>query len=204
MRKVIVWSVAAVLCAMVLGRFDQSVQAATSAGCEGGGFSIVLPGGAAVGGTQETTVAAANLGASFVVRGRYVEFQVVSATFGIVDYAFTGAPNALDITGGVRTPVFARKTPNHRGLVLNGAMDVEIGGGDVARRERRAHGRGVRRGRDGSRAARDDLHPPVPGAEPGPRPVGRARLPVPGAGYEPAATALPCRVPAVGPVAVAA
>ena len=131
MRKVIVCSVAAVLCAVVLGRFDQSVQAATAAGCEGGGFSIVLPGGATVGGTQATTVAAANLGGSFLVRGRYVEFQVVSATFGIVDYAFTGAPNPLDMTGGVRTPVFARKTPNHRGLVLNGAMNVEIGEGDL-------------------------------------------------------------------------
>jgi hypothetical protein len=52
--------------------------------------------------------------------------QSETATFGIVDYAFTGAPNPLDITGGVRTVVFARKTPNHRGLALSRAMEVEL------------------------------------------------------------------------------
>ena len=56
-----------------------------------------------------------------------------SATFGILDYAFTGAANPLDMTGGVRTAVFARKTPNHRGpgspaneLELK-ETDIEIG-----------------------------------------------------------------------------
>jgi hypothetical protein len=62
------------------------------------------------------------------VQGRYVEFTVVSATFGIQNYTFTGAPNALDMTGGRRTIVFASKTPDHRGLALTGAVSVESSG----------------------------------------------------------------------------
>ena len=102
------------------------VDAASSAGCEGGGFSLVLPGGTVVSGEQRTTIPAAALGSSFFVRGKYVEFEVVSSTFGLRNYLLTGAPNPLDITGGVRTVIFARKTPNHRGLVLNGNLDVEV------------------------------------------------------------------------------
>ena len=34
------------------------------------------------------------------MRGRYVTFDVDPATFAVYDYAFTGAPNPLDITGG--------------------------------------------------------------------------------------------------------
>ncbi len=107
------------------------VQAATSAGCEGGGFSIVLPGGTTLAGDVDTSVPASSLGSSFLVRGKYVEFNVVSATFGITNYTFTGAPNPLDMTGGVRTPVFARKTPDHRGLSLTNAMTAELKDGDV-------------------------------------------------------------------------
>jgi hypothetical protein len=107
------------------------LDAASSAGCEGGGFSIVLPGGDIISGDQETEVPASSLGTTFLVRGRYVEFEVVSATFGLRNYVLTGAPNPLDITGGVRTPIFARKTPDHRGLALNGAMEVELKESDL-------------------------------------------------------------------------
>jgi hypothetical protein len=103
-----------------------SLQAASSAGCEGGGFSIVLPDGTAVAGEVETSVPAASLGSSVLVRGRYVEFEVSASTFEVRNYAFTGAPNPLDITGGVRTVVFSRKTPDHRGLTLTQAMEVEL------------------------------------------------------------------------------
>jgi len=102
---------------------ETPLQAASSEGCEGGGFSIVLPGGAIV--TDASTVPAASLGTSFLVKGKYVEFTVVSSTFGIVNYLFTGAPNALDITGGMRTVVYARKTPDHRGLALTSNLSVE-------------------------------------------------------------------------------
>jgi hypothetical protein len=103
------------------------LNAASSAGCEGGGFSIVLPGGEVISGEQDDTeIPASSLGSSFLVRGKYAEFEVVSATFGVRNQALTGAPNPLDITGGVRTVVFARKTPNHRGLTLTGDMVVEM------------------------------------------------------------------------------
>ena len=42
------------------------------------------------------------------------------------DLGSTRAPTPLDITGGVRTVVFARKTPDHRGLVLTGNLNVEL------------------------------------------------------------------------------
>jgi hypothetical protein len=116
------------------------LNAASSAGCEGGGFSIVLPGGQVVSGEQETQIPATALGTSFLVRGKYAEFEVVSATFGVRNQALTGAANPLDITGGVRTVIFARKTPDHRGLALSGDMEVEIRESDlVIERE----GRGV-------------------------------------------------------------
>lgn len=66
-----------------------------------------------------------------MIDGRYNKFFVVASTFGIRDYEFTGAPNPLDITGGVRTPVWAEKTPDHRGLVLTSAVSVSIDGPDL-------------------------------------------------------------------------
>jgi hypothetical protein len=97
--------------------------AATSAGCEGGGFSVL-----GLTGDQATSVPAADVPASFLVKGRYVEFTVDAVSFGIRDYTFTGAANPLDMTGGHRTVAFASKTPDHRGLVLTGAVSVEIAG----------------------------------------------------------------------------
>ena len=77
------------------------------------------------------SIPASNLGEVFFVDGKYIEFFVVSATFGIRDYAFTGAPNPEDITGGRRTPVWAEKTPDHRGLVLTSAVEVDNDGPDL-------------------------------------------------------------------------
>ena len=104
--------------------------AASSSGCEGGGFSVVLPGSTIVG-SQKITVPAAALGASFLLRGRYIEITVDAATFGIQNYTLTGFPNALDITGGVRTVVFASKTPDHRGLALTQDMALELKDSDI-------------------------------------------------------------------------
>ncbi|NBW11515.1 MAG: hypothetical protein EBR82_26140, partial [Caulobacteraceae bacterium] len=63
--------------------------------------------------------------ARFLVQGKYVQFEVDAASFGIRDYVLTGAANPLDMTGGVPTPVFASKLPDHRGAVLTGGVDVE-------------------------------------------------------------------------------
>ncbi len=95
--------------------------AASSAGCVGGGFSLL-----GLSGKQKTTVAANEVGDTFLVKGRYVEFTVDSGTFGVRDWTLTGAPNPLDITGGVRTLVFASKVPDHRGLQLTSNVFVEI------------------------------------------------------------------------------
>jgi len=109
-------------------RLETPLQAAASAGCEGGAFSVVLAGGQVIGGDTITTIPAASLGTSFAVKGKYVEFLVTSASFEVRDYAFTGAPNARDMTGGVRTPVFARKTPDLQGAVLTSDVAVQISG----------------------------------------------------------------------------
>jgi len=65
------------------------------------------------------------------VVGRYVEFTIVSATFGVENWTLTGAPNPLDITGERRTQVMASKTPDHQGLTLTGGVDVQIKGADL-------------------------------------------------------------------------
>jgi len=100
--------------------------AATSAGCKGGGFSAL-----GYSGNVKVDVPAANLGTSFAVRGKYVEFEVDSATFAVRHYVLTGAANALDITGGVRTPVFESKVPDLRGAVLSGPAELELKDGDL-------------------------------------------------------------------------
>ena len=108
---------------------DEPLSAASSEGCEGGGFTLTLGDGSAVsadGDELEATLPASRLGAVIAVRGKYVEFNIVTDTFGITDYAFTGAPNPLDMTGGIRTPVFASKTPDHRGRVLTGGAELEL------------------------------------------------------------------------------
>jgi hypothetical protein len=98
-------------------------SAASSDGCEGGGFTVLGRRG-----PQDLTIAANNLGAGelITVRGKYVEFDIDKTTFGILNYTLTGVPNRLDITGGRRTPVFERKVPDHRGLVLTGGVELEL------------------------------------------------------------------------------
>ncbi len=97
--------------------------AASSKGCVGGGFSVL-----GVSGNQKIAVAASNVSASFLVKGRYVVFTVDSSTFGVRDWTLTGAPNPLDITGEMPTIVFASKIPDHRGLELTSDVLVESSG----------------------------------------------------------------------------
>jgi hypothetical protein len=105
-------------------------QAASSKACENGGYQLISAGGRVVASAGEdrvrTTLSATSLGAEFLVRGRYNEFRVRAVDFALFDYAFTGAPNPEDITGGRRTPVFASKIPNHRGLTLTSGISVTL------------------------------------------------------------------------------
>ena len=108
---------------MLMAVAAQGARAADSAGCEGGGFTVLGRSGA-----QNVAVAPSAVASTFRVQGRYVQFDVDAATFGVLNYAMTGAPNAIDITGGRATPVFDSKMPDHRGLVLNSAVSVELSG----------------------------------------------------------------------------
>jgi hypothetical protein len=101
-------------------------NAADSAGCEGGGFTVLnrtAP--------QDIDVAANTVPPIITVRGKYVEFDIDANTFAVRNYVLTGAPNPIDITGGMRTPVFQSKVPNHRGLSLNSAVELELKGPDL-------------------------------------------------------------------------
>jgi hypothetical protein len=95
--------------------------AASSAGCTGGGFSLL-----GLSGDQRGIVLAGNVPTTFLVKGKYVEFTVDAATFGVRDWTLTGAPNPLDITGGRQTLIFTAKTPDHRGLFLSSDVSVKI------------------------------------------------------------------------------
>jgi hypothetical protein len=101
--------------------FSAQAFAADSAGCEGGGFTVLGKSG-----SQTTSVAAGSVGSVFHVQGRYIQFDVDAASFGVLNYTMTGAPNAVDITGGKATPVFESKMPDHRGLALSSSVGVEL------------------------------------------------------------------------------
>jgi len=104
----------------------QRAFAASSAGCVGGGFSLL-----GLSGNQKAIVPAASVGSTFLVKGLYVEFSVDAATFGVRDWTLTGAPNDLDITGNRRTVVFSAKIPDHRGLSLTSDVSVESSGESI-------------------------------------------------------------------------
>ena len=55
-----------------------------------------------------------------------------AADFAVLDYAFTGAPNEEDMTGGRFTPVWGSKVPDLRGATLAGDVSVEIGEDELA------------------------------------------------------------------------
>jgi hypothetical protein len=97
--------------------------AASSAGCEGGGFTVLDRRG-----NVEVEIPANAVPASFSVQGKYVQFDVVAATFAVQNYTFLFTPNPLDMTGGRDTPVFASKTPDHGGLTLTSAVDLALDG----------------------------------------------------------------------------
>jgi hypothetical protein len=85
-----------------------TAPAASSKGCNDKGFTVTQPAGGRI-----------------QVRGLYVSFDVDPATFAVYDYAFTGAPNPLDMTGGRRLVAFASKVPDLRGLTLTGPITVD-------------------------------------------------------------------------------
>jgi hypothetical protein len=105
-----------------------TAHAASSKGCDKDvGFAMTLGDGSAIREGFKGTVAASRLNtARLLVRGRYITFDVDPKTFAVYDYAFTGAANPLDITGGRRIVAYAGKIPDHRGLTLTSGMTVEL------------------------------------------------------------------------------
>lgn len=101
-------------------------SAATSKACEGGGFTVL-----GYSGKADAKIPASSLGSSFLVRGKYVQFTVDTATFGVRDWTLTGAANPLDITGGMWTVVFAAKIPDHRGLKLTSEVVLKMDQGSL-------------------------------------------------------------------------
>ena len=99
---------------------------ASSAFCEGGGFAVLGQSGAT---GFDGTVAAP--GERFSVSGRYVRFNIDPANFAIHDYGFNPTDNPGDMTGGVPTPVWESKIPNHRGLALTSPITLKVDGDDM-------------------------------------------------------------------------
>ena len=93
--------------------------------------SLAAPSPPDLAGDLRTTIAANRLGTRFLVRGRYVQFTVDSATLGVSNWTFTGAPNVDDLTGGRRTVVFVSKTPDLRGATLTSGMEIRLRDGDL-------------------------------------------------------------------------
>ena len=102
-------------------------EAAGSKFCDGGSYSVL----GRTGTKDRFRGTAPAPSGRFVVQGRYNRFTVDPATFAIHDYAFTGAPNVGDMTGGRATPVYAGKVPDHRGLTLTGGISLELRDGDL-------------------------------------------------------------------------
>jgi hypothetical protein len=120
------WVGGALIAAALLA--PSTASAASSKGCDrDGGFSVTLGDGSVLREGFRGTVAASRLNtAKLLVRGKYVTFDVDPKTFGVYDYAFTGAANPLDMTGGRRLVAFAGKVPDHRGLSLSSSMSVQL------------------------------------------------------------------------------
>ena len=117
---------AAVLGLLVSGTAVLSgpAQAASSTGCEGGGFTVLGHGP----GFSGSVPAPAG---RFLVQGRYAQFEVNPSDFAVFNQAFTGAPNPLDQTGGHFTPIYASRIPDHRGLTLTSPISLSISGTDL-------------------------------------------------------------------------
>lgn len=139
-RRIAITLVAVIAAAFVaLAARETPARAAASAGCEGGDFTVTLPNGRVLGGYTGWKIPARDLPTHGIanVRGRYVEFDVDLSTFAVYDYTLTGAPNPLDPTGRVRTPLFASKLPDLGGATLDSAeLEVKLfpQGGELRRR----------------------------------------------------------------------
>ena len=115
----------AVAVAVLMIAMSGASFAATSKACEGGGFTVL-----GLSGKQDKKYSS-GVPATFLVKGKYVEFTVEAASLGVRNWTLTGAPNELDLTNGRRTVVFASKLPDLRGSALSGEMRLKMDKGDL-------------------------------------------------------------------------
>jgi hypothetical protein len=104
-------------------------RAATAEACQGGDFRAILSSGRVLSGHTDFTIPAGDVAPDGTVqlRGRYVDFDLNVSTFAIANYTLTGAPNPQDLTGGVRTPLFASKVPDLAGQTLDaGELVIQL------------------------------------------------------------------------------
>ncbi|MFI5935218.1 hypothetical protein [Actinoplanes sp. NPDC051494] len=99
-----------------------AARAASSKFCDGGSYAVL----GKVGQKDRFRGTVTAPAGRFTVQGKFTRFTVDPATFAIYDYAFTGAANQGDMTGGRATPVYASKVPDHRGLSLTGGISLEL------------------------------------------------------------------------------
>ena len=105
------------------------VAAATSTACQGGDFRAVLPSGKVLSGntTFKLTSRDVPAGSRITMAGKYIEFTFDVSTLNVYDYTLTGAANPLDLTGGVRTPLFASKVADLGGRTLDsGQLEIQL------------------------------------------------------------------------------
>ena len=76
-----------VISALLLTLIAAPAFAASSKGCTGGGFSLL-----GLSGDQKRIVLASDVGSSFLVKGKYIEFTVDASTFGVRDWTLTWCP----------------------------------------------------------------------------------------------------------------
>ena len=99
-------------------------DAASSDGCEGGGFQVLGHGPGFEGSVAAPT-------GRFTVEGKYARFDIDPTDFAVYDQGFTGAPNPEDQTGGQPTGIYASKVPDHRGLTLTSPISLQIDETDI-------------------------------------------------------------------------
>jgi hypothetical protein len=120
---------AALLAAGVATLTSAAANAATSAACQGGDFRAILPSGRVLSGYNGWTVLPTELAPHSRARisGRYIDFEVDVSNLAVYNYTLTGASNPLDMTHGVRTPLFDYKLPDLKGQTLDtGGFEIQL------------------------------------------------------------------------------
>jgi hypothetical protein len=108
---------------VVQGSPAMAAPASKSGNC--GAFVAKIASKSFSGDVRTTLPASKVAGRTMFVDGTFVEFWVNLDTFQVRNYTLTGAPSEADITGGVRTPVFASKTPQIGGK-LSGDVTLQV------------------------------------------------------------------------------